>query len=91
MGDLEKAATLMDEQHAQLVGRALEERGIPYVLRSYHDSVYDGIYQSQTTWGHVEAPAAQRELVKTVVRDLAGAPPTATADGGDEEKEEDSV
>lgn len=70
-----RIAPIDDDQHAQLVSQALRERGVPHVLRSYHDSAYDGIYQSPTVWGHVEAPADQRELVETVVRDLAGSPP----------------
>ena len=77
MSQLERIALIMDEQHAQLVARALEERGVVHLMRSYHDSAYDGLFQSQTAWGHVEAPLAQRELVETVVRDLASPPSAA--------------
>ena len=80
MSKMERITLIMDEQHAQLVAQALEERGVAHVLRSYHDSAYDGLFQSQTAWGHVEAPPDQRELVETVVRDLAA--PPAAADGG---------
>ena len=81
MSQLERIALIMDDQHAQLVARALEELGVTHVLRSYHDSAYDGLFQSQTAWGHVEAPPADRELVETVVRDL-GSPPLSGHDAG---------
>lgn len=34
----------------------LLEDGIPHYIRSYHDRVYDGIWQFQHGWGQIETP-----------------------------------
>jgi hypothetical protein len=39
-----------------LLDGLLTEKNIPHIIRSYHDSVYDGLWQTQTSWGHLEAP-----------------------------------
>ena len=57
MDELEKIAVLDNEVQAELVDSVLSERNIPHLMRSYHDSALDGIYQAKSGWGHVEAPA----------------------------------
>jgi hypothetical protein len=39
-------------------------------MRSYHDSAYDGIFQTHAGWGHVEAPAANRDEILAVIEDI---------------------
>jgi len=39
-----------------LLDEILTEKQIPHLIRSYHDSAYDGLWQLQTGWGHIEAP-----------------------------------
>ena len=70
MEEYERIAAIQDEQQAQLVETALTERGIPHVLVSYHDSAYDGVFQSQTAWGHVEGPADRSRDILQIVQDL---------------------
>ena len=41
---------------ADFLRRVLEENGIPHVFISYHDTAFDGLYQLQLGWGHVEVP-----------------------------------
>jgi hypothetical protein len=48
----------------------LEERGIPYALRSYHDTAYDGLFQAQKGWGVVTAPEEWREEILEIIDDL---------------------
>jgi hypothetical protein len=87
MKDLEKIATIESEVQAQLLAAVLEERGIPYLLRSYRDSSYDGIFQSRSVWGHLEAPNEHREEILAVIADLKNAearrPIPEEEDGGD--------
>ena len=61
---------LQNEAEAQLVASLLEEDGIPHFVRSYHDSAYDGLYQSQMGWGHVEVTPDREEAVTRIVEGI---------------------
>ena len=73
MGDLEKIASIESEVQARLLAAVLAERGIPHLLRSYRDSSYDGIFQSQSFWGYLEAPADHRAEILAFIEDLKDA------------------
>ena len=70
MQKLEKIAVLDNEVQAELVDSVLEERGIPHLMRSYHDSALDGIYQARSGWGHVEAPPEAKAEILAVIEDV---------------------
>jgi hypothetical protein len=70
MEDFAKIATLENDFEAQLLDSILTERDIPHLMRSYHDTAYDGLYQTQKGWGHVSAPLAFREEVLEILSDL---------------------
>jgi hypothetical protein len=58
--------TINNEFEASLLDEILTEKNIPHIIRSYHDSAYDGLWQMQSSWGHVEAPEEYREeILKT--------------------------
>ncbi len=61
---------LENELEAGLVEATLVELGLPFRLRSYHDSAYDGVYQTQRGWGQLLAPESECERVRQVVEDL---------------------
>lgn len=65
-----KVATLDNEIEALLLESVLEERGTPYILRSYHDTAYDGLFQAQKGWGVVTAPQEWREEILEIIDDL---------------------
>ncbi|MFO8064548.1 MAG: hypothetical protein ACQETQ_04095 [Spirochaetota bacterium] len=67
----EKIVELQNDAEARLVHAHLEDRGIPHVVRSYHDAAYDGIFQVQFGWGHIEAPKEYREEILEIHADLA--------------------
>lgn len=48
----------------------LTERDIPHIMRSYHDSAYDGIFQTRGGWGHIEAPLNFKDEILAVVEDI---------------------
>lgn len=52
---------------AQLVASILDEREIPHVVRSYHDTAYDGLFQVQKGWGEISAPSSFKSEIKEVV------------------------
>jgi len=46
---------LENEIEAGLMGSLLDAEQIPYLIRSYHDLAYDGLFQTQKGWGHLES------------------------------------
>ncbi len=51
---------------AKLLEEILTEKNIPFIIRSYHDSAYDGLWQMQSGWGHLEAPPEYKEEILKV-------------------------
>jgi len=74
METFEKVAVLDNEILAQRVAGVLTERGIPHILRSYHDSAYDGLFQGLRGWGHIEAPPSHHAAIRTIIDDMTGSP-----------------
>jgi len=70
MDDYIKTAILENEDEARLVDSILSERGIPHVMRSYYDTAFDGLYQTQKGWGHVSAPAACKSEIIEIISDI---------------------
>ncbi|MFP3959408.1 MAG: hypothetical protein ACLFUM_06100 [Spirochaetaceae bacterium] len=70
----EKILDLHNDAEARLLHAHLEERGIPHLVRSYHDPAYDGIFQVQFGWGHIEAPPEYRDAILEIHADLIGPP-----------------
>lgn len=70
MEEFEKIAVLENGFEAQLLDSILTERNIPHLMRSYHDSAYDGLYQVVKGWGHVSAPPSYWEEVLEILSDL---------------------
>ena len=65
--DVKRIATLDNGFEADLVENALAERGIHYIVRSYHDAAYDGVFQVQKGWGCIEAAEADEGVVLEVI------------------------
>jgi len=70
MDGYKKIVVLDNEIEAQLMDSILTERNIPHRMRSYHDSAYDGIFQAQKGWGHIEAPLRYKEEIIAIQADL---------------------
>ena len=71
MSRAEKILILNNQVEAKLLEGILTERGIPHLIRTYHDSAYDGLWQAQAGWGHVEAPAEFREEIIKIYSEMA--------------------
>ena len=63
---------LENEMEAQRLSSILDEEGIPHVVRSYYDSAYDGIFQSQRGWGHLEAPEKYENTIQSLYDYMKG-------------------
>ena len=68
--DYIKIVILENGIEAQLISSILDQRDIPYQIRSYHDTAYDGLFQFQKGWGKLLAPQAHREEILAVVEDI---------------------
>jgi hypothetical protein len=66
-----KILSFNNEFEAKLLDDILNERVIPHIIRSYHDSAYDGLWQNQSGWGHIEAPDEYREEILQVYNEMA--------------------
>ena len=70
MGVYMKVATLDNDIEAQLLQSILTERDIPHMMRSYHDTAYDGLFQTQKGWGYVSAPKDYHEEILEILSDI---------------------
>lgn len=66
----EKIVVLKNEIEANIIATMLKEYNIPHIIMSYHDSAYDGIFQMQKGWGHVEAPPEYKSKILKIYRDI---------------------
>lgn len=73
MEDFTKAAVLEDESEALLLESILIERDIPHLIRSYYDTSFDGLFQSQKGWGYVSAPLSHHGEIVDILQDLRSA------------------
>jgi hypothetical protein len=62
--------TLSNSIEADLLSKMLEEKNIPHVVISYHDTAYDGLFQMQQGWGHIETSEDRYEEVMGIYEDL---------------------
>lgn len=74
-------AAVADEVQACLLEVVLEERGIPYRLRTFRDSAFDGLFQTPTMWGRLEAPSEWREEILAIMADLEQIVPPLADEG----------
>lgn len=70
MDKTEKILILNNEIEAKLLSSILQVKNIPHIIRSYHDSVYDGLFQVQSGWGHLEAPPVFRDEIMRVYSEI---------------------
>ncbi|MEI6049128.1 MAG: hypothetical protein WCS03_09550 [Bacteroidota bacterium] len=67
----EKILVFNNEFEAKLLSEILTEKQIPHIIRSYHDSAYDGLWQVQSSWGHIEAPVEFGEEILQVYNEMS--------------------
>ncbi|NQU85232.1 MAG: hypothetical protein HQ541_05680 [Mariniphaga sp.] len=70
MEKTEKILTLKNGIEAQVMDSILNEKEIPHIIHSYHDSAYDGIYQTQSAWGYIEALPEYAKKILDIYREM---------------------
>lgn len=78
---MKRIGPLDNEIEAQILGGMLVEDEIPHTVVSYHDTVYDGIFQAQFGWGHVEVNDENEHYVTGLLEEIR-----ASREGDDEEE-----
>jgi hypothetical protein len=64
-----KAGVVETRFEGDRVSQALNEAGIPYLIKSFHDTAYDGLYIFQKGWGAVLVPEEFLEQTEQLIRD----------------------
>ncbi|HMA69842.1 MAG TPA: hypothetical protein VKN74_08205 [Candidatus Mcinerneyibacterium sp.] len=70
MKDYEKILVLENVIEAGRLESLLKEEEIPFHIESYHDYAYDGIFQLQKGWGHVEAPIEYKDKIIKIYKQM---------------------
>lgn len=60
-----------NEIEAMLLDEILTDKKIPHIIRTYHDSAYDGLWQSSSGWGHIEASEEYREEILQIYNEMS--------------------
>jgi hypothetical protein len=65
-----KLITLDNRFQADLLTDALDKEEIPFLLREYRDTAYDGLFIGQKGWGTVMVDEVSLASAQAVVEDL---------------------
>ncbi len=65
-----KAGIVDTRFEADRLSQALEEAGIPFLIKSFHDTAYDGLFILQKGWGAVLVPEEFREQTVQFIFDV---------------------
>ena len=65
-----KIAILNGMIETQLVCSVLDERNIPYLVRSFHDTAYDGLYQIQKGWAELRGPSSRQAEILEILESV---------------------
>ena len=65
-----KAGTVENRFEGDRVSQALTEAGIPFLLKSFMDTAYDGLYVLQKGWGAVMVPEDFKEEAGRIVGEV---------------------
>jgi hypothetical protein len=66
-----KILVLDNAIEANLLDGLLKEREIPHIIRSYHDSAYDGLWQVHSGWGQLDAPEKFKEEILLIYNKMS--------------------
>lgn len=55
---------------AQIIEDILMEQQIPYFVRSYHDSAYQGLFQLHKGWGELYTTEQFKEKIIEVIEEI---------------------
>ena len=65
-----KILELENEIEATILEKLLKERQIPYILKNFHDSALDGLYQMQYGWGIIESYEKYYDVITKIYNEF---------------------
>ena len=65
-----KVGTVENRFEGDRISQVLQEAGIPFLIKSFLDTAYDGLYIPQKGWGVVMVPEKNREGAKRLISDV---------------------
>lgn len=65
-----KAGVVENRFEGDRVSQALKEAKIPFMIKSFLDTAYDGLYIPQKGWGVVMVPETLREEAGKLVKEV---------------------
>jgi hypothetical protein len=65
-----KIAVLENEVESELLQAILKEQKIPHFIKSYHDIVFDGVFQIQKGWGYISSPEQYKQKILQILEDI---------------------
>ena len=70
MSKYSKVIIFNNEIEADLMDEILKEKQIPHLIQTYHSEIYDGLFQLNKGWGHIEAEKEYHDEIKSIYNDL---------------------
>lgn len=64
-----------NEAEANVIKLVLEEKGIYAVIKSFHDTAYDGLFQAQQGWGVIRVSEADFFKAQKIIEEWKNASP----------------
>ena len=68
--NFKKITVAENKFEADLISQTLQQEGIPCMIRSYHDTAYDGIFIPQKGWAAVMVPEAVEGKACAIIDEL---------------------
>ena len=77
-----RVATIENRFEADLIAQTLEEEGVDYVIKTFHDTAYDGLYETVQGYGMLLVEESAEARAREIVAELR-----ASVDAGEMEPE----
>ncbi len=68
--NFKKVTVAENKFEADLITQTLQQEGIPVMIRSYHDTAYNGIFIPQKGWGAVMVPEDLEGRAHDIIAEL---------------------
>jgi hypothetical protein len=65
-----KVGTIENRFEGDRISQALKEAGIPFLIKSFLDTAYNGLYIPQKGWGAVMVPERNGEEAKKLISEV---------------------
>jgi hypothetical protein len=65
-----KAGTIENRFEGDRISQTLQEAGIPFLIKSFLDTAYDGLYIPQRGWGSVMVSENHKEEAERIISEI---------------------